>query len=63
MQLFYEKHYRAQTPLALHLVITGGIQARLGWSLLKNRLRPGDQRRTKRVVHDFEVFRQLVYLA
>jgi len=45
MQLFYEKHYRAQTPLALHLVITGGIQARLGWSLLKNRLRPGDQRR------------------
>ena len=25
--------------------------------------RPGDQRRTTRVVHDFEVFRQLVYLA
>jgi len=45
MRLFYEKHYRARTPAALHLVINGGILARLGWSLLKNRLRPSDQRR------------------
>jgi GT2 family glycosyltransferase len=45
MRLFYDKHYRAHTPAALHVVISGGILARLGWSLLKNRLRPSDERR------------------
>ena len=45
MRLFYEKHYRERTSTPLHLLITGGIQTRLGWSLLKNRLRPRDQRR------------------
>jgi len=45
MQLFYEKHYRARTPVALQVLVAGGIQARLGWSLLKNRFRPRDLRR------------------
>jgi GT2 family glycosyltransferase len=45
MRLFYEMHYRDGMPAPLHWLITGGIQARLQWSLVKNRLRPSDRRR------------------
>lgn len=45
MRLFYDKHYRAGTPVALGWLIHAGINLRLAWSLFKNRTRPASQRR------------------
>jgi GT2 family glycosyltransferase len=45
MHLFYAKHYRAETPRTLDRLIVAAIYARLGWSLLRDALRPPALRR------------------
>ncbi len=45
MQLFYEKHYRDRAPSPLGWLVVAGIYLRLGWSLLKNALRPDEEHR------------------
>ena len=39
MNLFYHKHYRAETPIWLHYTIVGGIALRGGWELAGRNLR------------------------
>ncbi len=45
MHLFYAKHYRARTVFALDWLIIAAIYARMGWSLLRDALRPPALRR------------------
>jgi N-acetylglucosaminyl-diphospho-decaprenol L-rhamnosyltransferase len=45
MHLFYAKHYRARTIFALDWVIITAIYGRMGWSLLRDALRPPTLRR------------------
>jgi GT2 family glycosyltransferase len=45
MHLFYAKHYRAGTAFALDWLIITAIYARMGWSLLRDTLRPPALRR------------------
>jgi hypothetical protein len=45
MHLFYAKHYRARTGFILDWLILGAIYGRLGWSLVRNALRPSEERR------------------
>ncbi len=45
MHQFYAKHYRDRTVFALDWLIICAIYTRLGWSLLRDALRPPDLRR------------------
>jgi GT2 family glycosyltransferase len=45
MQLFYEKHYHDGAGSRLGWLIVSAIYLRLAWSLLKNALRPSEERR------------------
>ena len=37
MNLFYNKHYAAQTPVWLHFLVTAGIQLKWNWAKFKNK--------------------------
>jgi len=44
MRLFHDKHFRQQTPTVVNWLIYAAIGLLGGWALLRNRLRPAEQR-------------------
>jgi N-acetylglucosaminyl-diphospho-decaprenol L-rhamnosyltransferase len=45
MHLFYHKHFRQSMPPVIDWLVIAGIYARFAWSLVKNALRPAEERR------------------
>ena len=44
MRLFHDKHFKDQTFFLLNWLIYGAVALMGGWAVLKDRLRPADQR-------------------
>ena len=47
MAIFYRKHYAAQTPWPLHLLVLGGISLRGALAMASRKLKAWRQRRLK----------------